>query len=160
MSTKKSHCQTNSVKAMKVFMLTKPMYNRISTTNRQTDILIQKGPGNLLFNTAQLLPGITPTYCWPAEKHPPSIMSLFYNNLPYRFAFSALTLLVWHLAGKTWVMRCWCGYLSAARCRLLAYCPADATAILKPHHHLPHLNPDWFYLSSTCLHRLFWKTGR
>ena len=32
---------------------------------------------------------------------------------------------------KNWVMRCWCGYLSATRCRLFAYGPADATAILK-----------------------------
>jgi len=28
-------------------------------------------------------------------------------------------------------MRYWCGYLSGARCRLFAYGPADATAILK-----------------------------
>jgi len=46
-------------------------------------------------------------------------------------------------------MRCWCGYLSGARCRLFVYGPADATAIPKPHHLLPHLNPDWFYLSCT-----------
>jgi len=25
---------------------------------------------------------------------------------------------------------------------------------------LPHLNPDWFYLSGTGLPRLFWKRGR
>jgi len=32
------------------------------------------------------------------------------------------------------------GYLSAATvCRLLAYGPADATTIPKPHHLLPHL---------------------
>ena len=43
-------------------------------------------------------------------------------------------------------MRCWCGYLSAVRCRLFAYGPADAAAISKPHHLLPHLNPYWFYL--------------
>jgi len=29
--------------------------------------------------------------------------------------------------------------------------PADATAIPKPHCLLPHLNPDWFYLSGTGL---------
>ena len=28
---------------------------------------------------------------------------------------------------KTWVLGCWCGYMSGARWRL-AYCPADATA--------------------------------
>ena len=47
------------------------------------------------------------------------------------FASSALMLLVGrqegHLACKKWVVRCWHGYLSAARCRL-AYGPADATA--------------------------------
>jgi len=29
-----------------------------------------------------------------------------------------------------------------------------------PHHLLPHLNPDWFYLSGTGLPRLSWKRGR
>jgi len=48
-------------------------------------------------------------------------------------------------------MGCWCGYLSGARCRLCAYGPADAAAIPKPRHLLPHSNPDWFYLSSTGL---------
>jgi len=33
--------------------------------------------------------------------------------------------------------------VSGARCTLFAYVPADAP---KPHHLLPHLNPDWFYL--------------
>jgi len=41
-------------------------------------------------------------------------------------------------------MKCCCGYLPAARCRLFAYGPADATAISKPHQPLTHLNPDWF----------------
>ena len=40
-----------------------------------------------------------------------------------------------------------------------AYGPADAAANLQPHHPLPHLNPDWFYLSDTGLPRLFWKWG-
>jgi len=52
-----------------------------------------------------------------------------------------------HPACKNSVMRCWCGYLSAVRCRLFAYGPADATVSEKPHHLLPHLNPDWIYLS-------------
>ena len=46
-------------------------------------------------------------------------------------AFSALTLLVGRQEGhpvcKNWVVGCWHGYLSGARCRL-AYGPADATA--------------------------------
>ena len=52
--------------------------------------------------------------------------------LQFHIAFSALTLLVGsqeeHMACKNWVMRCWCGYPSAARCRLFAYGPADAIA--------------------------------
>jgi len=38
--------------------------------------------------------------------------------------------------------------------------PDDATAIPKPHHLLPNLNPDWFYLYRTVLPRLSWKRGR
>ena len=38
--------------------------------------------------------------------------------------------------------------------------PADATASPTPHHLLPHLNPDLFYLSGTGLLRLSWKRGR
>ena len=51
-------------------------------------------------------------------------------------AFSALTLLVGLPPGcrksirtiKNGVMRCWCGYLSGAKCKWFAYGPADATA--------------------------------
>jgi len=44
-------------------------------------------------------------------------------------AFSVLTLLVGRQEGpvKNWVVGCWHGYLSGARCRF-AYGPADATA--------------------------------
>ena len=38
--------------------------------------------------------------------------------------------------------------------------PADATASQNPHHLLPRLNPDWFYLSHTGLPRLSWKRDR
>jgi len=46
-----------------------------------------------------------------------------------RLAFSALMLFVGQQEGpvKNWVVGCWHGYLSGARCRL-AYGPADATA--------------------------------
>jgi len=77
------------------------------------------------------------------------------------FVFSALTLLVGrqeeHPACKNWVTRCWCGYLSGVRCRLFAYGPANATVVPKPRYLLPHLNPDWFYLSGTGSPRLSWK---
>ena len=60
-------------------------------------------------------------------------------------SFSALTLLLGHqqehLVCRNWVMRCWCGYLSGARCRLFAYGPADATAVPKPHPLLLHWSP-------------------
>jgi len=49
--------------------------------------------------------------------------------------------------------------LSVASCILFAYGPADATAIPKPHLRLPHLNPDWFYLSGAGLLRLSRKRG-
>jgi len=48
-------------------------------------------------------------------------------------------------AVKRVCVRCCCCYLSEARCTLFAYGSADATAIPKPHHLLPHSNPDWFY---------------
>ena len=74
------------------------------------------------------------------------------------------SLLLWHqeehLACKNWVIRCWRGYLSGARCRSFAYGPADATASQNPHHLFHHLNPDWFYLSGTGLLGLYWKRGR
>jgi len=54
-------------------------------------------------------------------------------------------------------MGCWSGYLSGTRCRLFAYGPADATVVPKPHHLLPHLNPDWFYVCGTGLPWLSWK---
>ena len=51
-------------------------------------------------------------------------------------AFSVLTLLVGrqeeHPACKNCVMRCWCGFLSGARCRLFAYGLANATASPNP----------------------------
>ena len=95
---------------------------------------------------------------WPVTKPVPII----HHRLSG--AFSALTPLVGrqeeHPACKNWVMRCQCGCLSGVKCSLFAYGPAAATAIPKPHDLLPHLNPDWFYLSDTGLARLSWKRGR
>jgi len=87
-------------------------------------------------------------------------IGLLFPSICYlSFALSALTLFVGlqeeHFVCKNWVIRCWCGYLSGARCKLFAYSPADAIAIPKPHHLLPHLNPDCFYLSGTV-----WARGR
>jgi len=58
------------------------------------------------------------------------------NKSEFCALFSALPLLVGlqeeHPASKNLVMRCCCGYLSGARCRLFAYGPADATASPNP----------------------------
>jgi len=54
----------------------------------------------------------------------------------YLTVFSALTLLVGHQEEhqtcKNWAMRCWCNYLSGARCGLFAYGPSDAPASSNP----------------------------
>ena len=48
----------------------------------------------------------------------------------------------------SWVMRCWCGYLSAwSEVQVVCIWSRWYYCIPKPHHLLPHLNPDWFYLS-------------
>ena len=60
-------------------------------------------------------------------------------------AFSAFTLFVGHQEEHP--ARCWCGYMSGARCRLhivqLMPLPSQNPVIS------PHLIPDWFYLSGT-----------
>jgi len=45
------------------------------------------------------------------------------------------------------VMRRLYGYLTGARCRLFSMVQLMPLHP-KPHHLLPHLNPDWFYLSA------------
>jgi len=45
----------------------------------------------------------------------------WYFHLPFRSFLC-------HVPSVLWVMRCWCGYLSVARCRLFACGPADAAA--------------------------------
>jgi len=60
---------------------------------------------------------------------------------------------------KDWVMRCCCGYLSGARCRLFEYGPVDASASRNPHHLLPHLNPDcllpfWYWLTQVVMEKM------
>ena len=87
----------------------------------------------------------------PGNQHCAIIVSAHFRSLFLVSwnAFSALTLLVMrqegHPACKNWVVGCWRGYLSRARCRL-ANGPADATAT---HCLLLQWNPDWFYLSGT-----------
>ena len=79
------------------------------------------------------------------------------------YAFGALTLLAWHQEEhpvcKNWVMRCWCSYLSGLWSEVQIVCiwSSWCHCIPKPHHLLPRLNPDWFYLCGTCLLRLSWQ---
>ena len=51
------------------------------------------------------------------------LFKIYFNDFRQIFAFSTLTLLVGrqegHPACKNWVVGCWHGYLSAARCRLV-----------------------------------------
>ena len=60
-----------------------------------------------------------------------------------------------HLVCKHWVMRCWCGYLSGARCRLFAYGPADATASQNPSYLASFksrmVSPFWYWLTQVVL---------
>ena len=78
------------------------------------------------------------------------------------FAFHALTLSVGHQeehsACKHWVMKCWCGNLSSTRCRLFVYGPANATAIPKHHHLLPHVKsrlvlPFWYQFTQVVMEK-------
>ena len=55
---------------------------------------------------------------------------------------------------KTWVVRYWRGYLSAARCKWFAYGPADATATPSS---LAPVKSWMVYLSGASLPRLSWK---
>jgi len=84
-------------------------------------------------------------------------LELFYGSV----AFSALTLLVvhqeqhWPVKIERWGVG---GVICGARCRLFAYGSADATAIPKPRHLLPHLNsrlvlPFWYRLTQVVLEK-------
>ena len=84
----------------------------------------------------------------PASSHRPVWTLATKTRVPVVAANSITSICYGFVADlSSRLMRCWCGYLSAAWCRLFAYGPADAIAIRKPHRILPHLNPDWFYLS-------------
>ena len=85
------------------------------------------------------------------------LKAIFHRAIVYHdsiFAIPSVPSVLWYcwLGGrkgirpvKNWVVGCWRGHLSGARCRL-AYGPADATAA---HCLLLQWNPDWFYLSGT-----------
>jgi len=71
--------------------------------------------------------------------------------------FNIWTILLHHFGPFSCNFRKWFSVRSGARCRVFAYGPADATAIPKPHHLLPFVNPDYFYVFGTGLSRLSWK---
>ena len=84
---------------------------------------------------------------------PITVSYLLFHSLLQYYSFSALTLLVGrqeeHPACRNRLIRCWCGYLSAARCRLFCIWNSWWHCIPRLHHLLPPLNPGWFYLSGT-----------
>jgi len=98
---------------------------------------------------------------WTEDRHNKHHQHVFLLVFLRSNVISALTLLVGchegHLACKKRVVRYWHGYLSAARCKWLAYGPADATAtpIISCSNKIRMV-----YLSSASLPRLSWKKGR
>jgi len=66
-----------------------------------------------------------------------------------------------------WFVYSWCcfvepdgsrrGQFSNYRSGMCIFALASKVAVPKPHHLLPHLNSDWFYLSGTSLSMLSWK---
>jgi len=62
-----------------------------------------------------------------------------------------------HLACKIRVVRYWRGYLSGARCKCVAYGPADATATLSS---LAPVKSRMVYLSGVGLTQAVLKKGR
>jgi len=71
-------------------------------------------------------------YMWPTQIYLENINSAdrYTCWIFVCFRYFYLPSLLWQSIQpvKTSVMKCWRGYLSGARCRLFAYCPADATA--------------------------------
>ena len=100
---------------------------------------------------------------WKCVRHFCSVLFLRHLHILYIIAcaFSALTLLVGqqedHQAcKKTWVVSYWRGYLSGARCKWFAYCPADATATPSS---LAPVKSRMVYLSGAGLPRLSREKG-
>jgi len=100
-----------------------------------------------------------PTHCYKTKKVHETITFLlvtlpnvhqFKNFVTHRL--SSKPFLIWLLTTPLDLK-----YVPTPPCNLLL---RDATAVPKRHQLLPHLNPDWLYLSDTGLPRLSWKTGR
>jgi len=68
-------------------------------------------------------------YCFSSENNFSFIST---SSSPSVFLTLLVERQVEHPVRKNWVIRCWCGYLSGAGCRLFAYGPADATASQNP----------------------------
>ena len=82
------------------------------------------------------------------------VCCILFDALYYRVAFSDLTVLAWcqegHPACKNCMVGCWRGCLEWGADCLHMW---SSWCIPKPNHLLPHLNPDWFYLSYAGLPR-------
>ena len=122
-----SCCRTNSVKALKALTIRRSIaHDPVSITwlwfldvfslsrhlpDRATIILVLCQPPATAEHVPLLRRRVLQLHL---STTPDSLVTL--NNVIYLF---------------NEVTRCWCGYLSRARCRLFAYGPADATAIPK-----------------------------
>ena len=137
------------------------VWSEVQTCIWLTRVVLDKGPLNgcvCIWNWVMLC-----AHCerWVKEKEVKLKLELFYGSV----AFSALTLLVvhqeehWPVKIEWWVVG---GVICGARCRLFAYGSADATAIPKPNHLLPHLNsrlvlPFWYRLTQVVLEKRPWN---
>jgi len=79
------------------------------------------------------------------------------NHIILSAVFSVLTLLAGrqegHPACKNWVVRYWRGYLSGARYKWFAYCPADATPIMSCSTKIQNGLPFWCWLTQVVLEK-------
>jgi len=84
----------------------------------------------------------------------------YYYYYCFLLSFNALTLLV-GIRKSIWLVKLsdevlvWLSVWNEVQ--IVCLWSSCCHCIPKPHHFLPHLNPDWFYLSGTGLHRLSWK---
>jgi len=86
---------------------------------------------------------------WPTLRYRVSTNQLVFGHtttaaVELAFSQSGLFFLPVTVSCISWVVRYWRGYLSAARCKWIAYDPADATATPLS---IASLNSGWFNLS-------------
>ena len=110
-----------------------------------------------------------PHHSFSISESPLSTPTTSSSSIYLQLSSSVLPSVLWHCwlvirksirPVKIWVMRCWCGYLSVARCRLFAYGSADATAIPKPNNLLASFKSKLVLLFWYRLTQVVPKKGR